>query len=83
MLGLTFTPTHTHFDPVMSDTARYISLFDVIVISQVMDMKHFIRALHKRGDGSITTVSRNGGGFPRGGFAGALGDVTLSLNQFI
>merc|ERR1711981_1105699 len=60
------------------DTASYISLFDVNVIGQVLGMKHAIRALRKRGGGSITTVSSNGGGFPRGGFAGALGDVTLA-----
>jgi len=60
------------------DTASYISLFDVNVIGQVLGMKHSIRALRKRGGGSITTVSSNGGGFPRGGFAGALGDVTLT-----
>ena len=87
MLSLTFTPTHSHFDPVMSDTASYISLFDVSVISQVMIMKHSIRDLHKCGDGSIPTVSSNGGGFPRVGFTGALGDVTLlvtiRINQFI
>ena len=68
--------SHSHFDPVMPDTDAYRNLIKINVTGSVVGMKHAIRALRKRGGGSITTVSSNGGGFSRGGFAGALDDIT-------
>jgi NAD(P)-dependent dehydrogenase (short-subunit alcohol dehydrogenase family) len=58
------------------DTDAYRNLIKINVTGSVVGMKHAIRALRKRGGGSITTVSSNGGGFSRGGFAGALDDIT-------
>jgi NAD(P)-dependent dehydrogenase (short-subunit alcohol dehydrogenase family) len=61
------------------DTASYQSIFDVNVIGTVLGMKHGIKALRKRGGGSVVTVSSNGGGFPRGGCGGELGDMTFAI----
>jgi len=58
------------------DTASYRQLLDVNVTGVVLGMKHAIHALRKRGGGSIVTASSNGGGFPRGGCAGEIGDLT-------
>ena len=63
----------------MPDTASYQSIFDVNVIGTVLGMKHGIKALRKRGGGSVVTVSSNGGGFPRGGCGGELGDMTFAI----
>jgi len=61
------------------DTQMYRGQLDVNVIGTVLGMKYGIAALRKRGGGSITAISSNGGGFPRGGCAGELGDLTLAI----
>ena len=68
----------SHFDPAMPDLASYKAGINVNVIGSVLGMKHGIAALRKRGGGSITLASSNGGGFPRGGCAGDLGDLTFA-----
>jgi len=60
------------------DLASYKAGINVNVIGSVLGMKHGIKALRKRGGGSITLASSNGGGFPRGGCAGDLGDLTFA-----
>jgi len=61
------------------DTASYQGIFDVNVIGTILGMKHGIKALRKRGGGSVITVSSNGGGFPRGACGGELGDMTFAI----
>merc|ERR1712048_47639 len=60
------------------DLASYKAGIDVNIIGTVLGMKHGIAALRERGGGSITTMSSNGGGFPRGGCAGELGNLTFA-----
>ena len=62
----------------MPDTEGFRWGLDVNLIGAVLGMKHGIAALRKRGGGSITTMSSNGGGFPRGGCAGDLGNLTFA-----
>ena len=67
----------SHFDPVMPDTSDFDWSLDVNVIGAVMGMKHGIKALRKRGGGSIITMSNQAGGGSRGANGGAMGDITL------
>jgi len=60
------------------DTEIYRSLLNVNVTGVVLGMKHAVHALRKRGGGSIAMCSSNAGGFSRGGYAGALGDITFA-----
>merc|ERR1712224_998966 len=62
-----------------SDTNGFKLTLNVNVVGSVLGMKHGIKALRKRGGGSITLMSSNGGGFPRGGCSGALGDLTFAM----
>jgi len=60
------------------DTEGFRGTLDVNLIGAVLGLKHGVKALRKRGGGSITLGgSSNAGGWSRGGYAGELGDITL------
>ena len=62
----------------MADTEGFRGTLDVNLIGAVLGLKHGVKALRKRGGGSITLGgSSNAGGWSRGGYAGELGDITL------
>jgi NAD(P)-dependent dehydrogenase (short-subunit alcohol dehydrogenase family) len=59
----------------------YLLGLAVNVIGSVLGLKHGIKALRKRGGGSLILNSSQGGGASRGLFSGVIGDLTM-INQY-
>ena len=79
-IGDAESPIHprSHFDPVMPDTEGFSGTLNTNLVGCILGMKHGIKALRKRGGGSIVLAgSSNAGGAARGAFAGPFGDLTL------
>jgi len=61
-----------------ADTEGFSGTLNTNLVGCILGMKHGIKALRKRGGGSIVLAgSSNAGGAARGAFAGPFGDLTL------